>query len=387
MAPPPPPPKGKGRGKGQAAAAPQVSASASPPSGAAASADPKAMAPAKAGDGCDGSPEWTSTPSAEVAPEQEPPPAASKTIDNFKEELARKLSLRSAPLAAAVQPPAQPDVVDAEEKPSAAPAVAAEAPTSGAVPSKQLTPRLVATAAAIAAGATAATASVQGQQDGTRSPAATPMKASTPPATTPAVLESSSGALARTPVLATPRQTPPKTPPKTPEEGQPVEPLVAPDSSRGASSATRRPSEPSSSVSRLEAFSRRYGGTGIPGAAAQADRPGIQLEESALAAGMYTTWGRKNLEGELQQSRGELREARLHASQMEEELRRLQQENAKLRHQLDIQRDRDTILRDIRESLEGSNASQRLLDHSHSSPSERQGRSLCGSVCALFGRR
>eukprot|EP00440_Ansanella_granifera_P032657 gb/GFBE01035429.1/.p1 GENE.gb/GFBE01035429.1/~~gb/GFBE01035429.1/.p1 ORF type:complete len:226 (+),score=32.40 gb/GFBE01035429.1/:1-678(+) len=95
-----------------------------------------------------------------------------------------------------------------------------------------------------------------------------------------------------------------------------------------------------------------------------------------------TTWRRRNLEHELQLARDELHEARLHASQLEAQLRSTQRELQRARHQLDVQKDRDDLLRDI---LHDRAASEEAVNSTFSS--HRKGGAVCGAVCALFGRR
>mmetsp|Transcript_101417 Transcript_101417/g.325881 ORF Transcript_101417/g.325881 Transcript_101417/m.325881 type:complete len:171 (+) Transcript_101417:101-613(+) len=69
-------------------------------------------------------------------------------------------------------------------------------------------------------------------------------------------------------------------------------------------------------------------------------------EEEDLAPA-YTAWGRKNLEDELKRTREEAREARRHASRAEQEMKTLQREHAKLREQMEIQLQRDNLLRAV----------------------------------------
>lgn len=104
---------------------------------------------------------------------------------------------------------------------------------------------------------------------------------------------------------------------------------------------------------------------------------------------IYSAWRRKNIEDELQLAQNELREARQHSSRVEEDLRRTQAENSKLRQQLDLQRERDDLLRDLNgvseernphASYGGSGSSGR-----HSETVPERGR-VCGSVCSIFGR-
>lgn len=95
---------------------------------------------------------------------------------------------------------------------------------------------------------------------------------------------------------------------------------------------------------------------------------------------MYTTWQSKSLGDELQMTRGELSEVRRRAACLEDEVRALQKENIRLRQQLDIQNDRDDLLRDIRNRVSEAEIFQEPMGF-------RQKRGLCGSICSLFGRK
>jgi septal ring factor EnvC (AmiA/AmiB activator) len=96
---------------------------------------------------------------------------------------------------------------------------------------------------------------------------------------------------------------------------------------------------------------------------------------------VYTAWQRKNLEVELQHTLGELSAERKRVVRLEQELRAVRREAERLQRTVDEQRDRDSILLDIRERLsEGSMASgSSLSSHHRGGP--------CASVCCFFGRR
>lgn len=110
-------------------------------------------------------------------------------------------------------------------------------------------------------------------------------------------------------------------------------------------------------------------------------RPASEVADIEVEARSYTPWRRKCLEDELQLTRGELREARQRAARVEEELRTTQRENARLRHELSIQRERDELLRSIHDRV-----SEASLLGGQVSQADTRGR-YCTSVCALFGRR
>merc|ERR1712046_105696 len=101
-----------------------------------------------------------------------------------------------------------------------------------------------------------------------------------------------------------------------------------------------------------------------------------------------TTWGRKNIEGELQQVRGHLQEERQRNARLEEDLRRLQAENSKMRQQLEIQQDRDQLLLELQRSSvsEVGGGSFRVGDGSFVAGNQASTRPrVCSSICALFG--
>lgn len=105
---------------------------------------------------------------------------------------------------------------------------------------------------------------------------------------------------------------------------------------------------------------------------------GVQLNVSFDSGSQgLTTWRRKNLEDELQLYAAELREARATAGSLQKELRAFQKENTWLKRQLEIQSDRDELLRDIRDRVSEGDAC--------SIDGQRKGR-LCGAVCAILGR-
>lgn len=97
----------------------------------------------------------------------------------------------------------------------------------------------------------------------------------------------------------------------------------------------------------------------------------------------YTTWRRRNLEGELNLTRGELQEARLHSARLEQELQAMQRENAELKRRLEIQQDRDDLLRDIRDRVSEVSSHRGSLI---SSNVEQSGGRLCRKVCSILGR-
>jgi hypothetical protein len=107
---------------------------------------------------------------------------------------------------------------------------------------------------------------------------------------------------------------------------------------------------------------------------------GSQLSDHRLAGQMFTTWQQKNLGDELNFARGELLEARRRQEKLEEENRTLAQQNAWLKQQLDIRNDSDDLLRDIRNRVSVESERDGLN-------SGQPNRGLCGSVCALLGRR
>lgn len=121
---------------------------------------------------------------------------------------------------------------------------------------------------------------------------------------------------------------------------------------------------------------------------------GLQLHQTSSGASTiapfdedqkatYTTWRRRNLEGELNLTRGELQEARLHSARLEQELRAMQQENAELRRRLEIQQDRDNLLRDIRDRVSEVSSHRGSLISSDVAPF---GGRLCRKVCSILGR-
>lgn len=97
----------------------------------------------------------------------------------------------------------------------------------------------------------------------------------------------------------------------------------------------------------------------------------------------YTTWRRRNLEGELNLTRGELQEARLNSARLEQELRAMQRENAELRRRLEIQQDRDDLLRDIRDRVSEVSSNRGSIA---SSDHAQSGGRLCRKVCSFLGR-
>jgi hypothetical protein len=99
---------------------------------------------------------------------------------------------------------------------------------------------------------------------------------------------------------------------------------------------------------------------------------------------VYNTWQQKNIDSELQVMRGELNEARANCLRLEEQVRSLQQQNARLQQQLDIQSDGNEMLRDIRNRVRANSGSDSMDVPRFREPARRPG--LCGSVCALFGR-
>jgi len=104
--------------------------------------------------------------------------------------------------------------------------------------------------------------------------------------------------------------------------------------------------------------------------------PSRSTRQGSSERPVYTTWHQKNLEGQLNVTQGELREARAHASRLEEEIKAMQSQNTWLKHQLDIQNSRDELLQDIR---------NRVSEVEVMRDGRRGG--VCKSVCSLFGRR
>mmetsp|Transcript_73760 Transcript_73760/g.153719 ORF Transcript_73760/g.153719 Transcript_73760/m.153719 type:complete len:178 (+) Transcript_73760:288-821(+) len=104
----------------------------------------------------------------------------------------------------------------------------------------------------------------------------------------------------------------------------------------------------------------------------------------------YTAWARKSLEDEVRCAKEESREAKRRATALEQELKTVRAENVKLRRELEIQRDRDSLLRELRES---SRASDEEADRQSLSSQDRYrgvgsaGGGVCRSFCLFFGRQ
>jgi len=111
---------------------------------------------------------------------------------------------------------------------------------------------------------------------------------------------------------------------------------------------------------------------------------------SAVAAGlgpgvgMYTTWGRKNLETELQTARNELLDSQRRSQLLEEECALLRKERDQLESQLRLNADAENLLRSVRRSISDDNAASDSIDRNRSCDDSR---SRCSLVCSFFGRR
>lgn len=100
---------------------------------------------------------------------------------------------------------------------------------------------------------------------------------------------------------------------------------------------------------------------------------------------IYSTWDQKNLATEVQRLSADLDDATTKNLRLEEQVRMLQRENARLQQRLDIQNDGDEMLREIRNRGRGSSDAESVnIPLFREEPTRRPG--LCGSVCALFGR-
>ncbi|CAK9035732.1 unnamed protein product [Durusdinium trenchii] len=105
----------------------------------------------------------------------------------------------------------------------------------------------------------------------------------------------------------------------------------------------------------------------LPSSSFGSQRSSSSARTIASEGGGLSTWGRRNLEGEVRQLRWELNEERLLAGRLRQELQKAQQQLRQAHQELDLQRDRDA-----------------LLGFAHESP---RGGHVCRSFCALFGRR
>lgn len=332
--------------------------------------------PAQTVPGKDGAPEWTTAPaasgSAMPAPEEAAAQNASKPAAaegsasagggplDFRQELERALLRRTSGVpstSAAVTPPADPEDVASGE------------------PAEQLVP---------AAAASYDVAAPPKLEPETRAEVA-------PPDAIPTAVAATAPA---SDTLQAPRAT--LSSPSSPSAALAV--AIAPVRGGGSGVSTPR------SLSTLGGAFSEVGYGGAVGAGSRTPRDdGHRLFAPLLGSGaalssssVGSTWGRKNLESELAHTRGELREARGHAAKLEEELRRVQVENAKLRHQVDIHKDRDDLLRDIRDRVsEADNsfgvASSSCAGGSGTGSVRSQGvgrrKTVCSTVCSMFGRQ
>lgn len=335
MPPPPPPPRPTQRPR------PAVSA-------AAASSSPEAyVAPAHRGSR---GPEWTAG-SPEEVPSVSAAPTAAVPL-TFREELDRKLAGRGNPRSHRDEPETERASVSARpsllmiEEPDKLIAYTAEAPS-------------LCTASVTAPFACAADTWQR-----------------------PLAAENSRPKLPSPPLLQMPvtQESVYRGPPRTVPSSTSLRPPIAYSTASAASPSS--PSTPRSSAigsfmdgPMHELLYTHPGGVG----------QGVQLPSSRFSVGSfdgssrqgYTTWQRKNLEGELQMTLGELREARANAARLDEELRSCQKDNLWLRRRLDVQCDRDELLRDLCDRVsEGDTAS--IV------PRQRR---ICGTVCAILGRQ